>query len=862
MKYNITNTLARLLPAIAFMLFAASCADETYTQGGSDKGTLILTARCGNMLPQYIDPSSPGSRAGDLKDEDEKRINTLHVFFFDSKADANGKHQLLETTGIGFESYQRIETNILAVPNLDKVFTEIGNRDIQICALANLSGGTLFKTPATPDGDMPGLHRDDPVDATPMPYQITCFEDLQEWVYCPILRSEENRSIDQLPSAGMPMMGERVITRNDYVSNKNVRIDLKALMARIDLNIKLDPSNESGTGLPRMTITEYGVMNMPERVPYVARNGGAYNEPADTTNQPLEPLLTKKENRILTKGDLVRFHYYTYENVRQPYWEAKRTNGTNAYNDDRTAINYPQGIDTDEEKQRWKPTIARKWSASAIVLKADYITHQNLMYKAQFTIFIGENTIDDFTVRRNRQYVNNVTIKGLDYVRNTDDGVYTFDGRVNVQSDNPVYISVVNERKVDAHASVLPMDFFFLRPLNADGTVPNSSVKVSLKNPATNTSPNWIRLEMITAEEMKSGVVSRNGSTENFIQGMPGQEYSAGTGARKYFTHDLVTNTLLANDECIVYRRQPDEYSDGSRTRIYFYIDENIPATAPDGDQNVPDRTATVHITYKNEETGEVRERTIDINQRGLLRVKPNGQVNERNIDFFIEYYEEYMDHSDPLDMHVMPGELYDGLRWCNPGSGIDTNFATNNAYRDWLVSQGYVSRWNIGAGTAANTRYRSYNIYGEKDGYWMTDFMINGRSNARPINLVKTYNRTEEEQPPTAFHYCYGKNKRNADGTVYSDNGKQGYWYMLGITELEQAMEKYYPTFPEFQENWYWSASSAKSGSNSEDTQNARATQTGRDGSHLGSGNGANQPGRQPRTNYNRIRAGYIFNP
>ena len=48
----------------------------------------------------------------------------------------------------------------------------------------------------------------------------------------------------------------------------------------------------------------------------------------------------------------------------------------------------------------------------------------------------------------------------------------------------------------------------------------------------------------------------------------------------------------------------------------------------------------------------------------------------------------------------------------------------------------------------------------------------------------------------------------------------------------------------------------------NSEDTQNARATQTGRDGSHLGSGNGANQPGRQPRTNYNRIRAGYIFNP
>lgn len=862
MKHNIAKTFTRMLPAIACMLFAAGCADETYTTDDSAEGTLILTARCGNMLPQYIDPSSTTSRAGDLKDEDEKRINTLHVFFFDSQTDETGKHPLLATTGIGFEAYQRIETNILAVPNLDKVFTEIGNRDIQVCALANLSGGTIFKTPATPDGDIPGLHRDDPVNATPAPYTVEYFEDLQDWVYCPILRSEENRSIDQLPSAGMPMMGERVITRSDYASNKNVRIDLKALMARIDLNIKLEPSNESGTGLPRMTITEYGVMNMPKRVPYVARNGGAYNEPADTTNQPLEPILTKNENRVLAKGDIVRFHYYTYENVRQPDWEAKRKNGTNAYNDDRTSINYPTGINTDEQKQRWKPTIARKWSASAIVLKADYITHQNLAYKAQFTIYVGENTIDDFTVRRNRQYVNNVTIKGLDYVRNSDDDVYTFDGRVNVKSDNPVYISVVNERKVDAHASVLPMDFFFLRPLNADGTVPNSSVKISLKDPATNVSPKWIRMELITAAEMKSGVVSRDGSTDNHIQGMPDTKFSPGTGARKYFTHDLVTYTLAANDECTVFRRQPDEHSDGSRTRVYFYIDENIPAVAPSGDQNVPDRTATVYITYKNEETGEIRERTIDINQRGLLRIKPNEQVNDRTLDFFIEYYEEYMAHNDPLDMHSMPGELYSGLRWCNPGPTISTNFATNSAYRDWLVSKGYVSRLNIGLGTSANTRYRSFNIYGEKDGYWMTDFMINGRSNARPINLVKTYNRTEEEQPPTAFHYCYGKNKRNADGTVYTGNDKNGYWYMPGITELEQAMEKYYPTFPEFQENWYWSASSAKSGSNTEDTGSARATQTSADGSHLGSGNGTNQPGRQLRTEYNRIRAAYIFNP
>lgn len=859
MRFNIKRILTGIVPAMAVMLTVTGCSEESIETGVRTDGTLILTARCGNMLPQYVDPSSADSRAGDLKDEDERRINTLHVFFFDSRADADGNHPLVMTTGIGFDAYQRIETNILAVPNLDKIFTEIGNRDIRVCALANLSGGTQFRTSFTPDGDMPGLHRDSPVDASPNVYEIKCYEDLQDWVYCPVLRSEEGRDIDQLPKAGMPMMGERVIKQSDYVSNKNVRIDLKALMARIDLNIKLDPSNESGTGLPRMTITEYGVMNMPTRVPYVARNGGAYNEKADTTNQPLEPVLTKKETRVLAKGDLVRFHYYTYENVRQPNWDAKRTNKTDAYNVDRTAIIYPEGVDTDEEKQRWKPTVARTWSASAIVLKADYITHQNLTYKAQFTIFIGENTVDDFTVRRNRQYVNNVSIRGLDYVRNSDDGVYTFDGRVNVKTGNPVYISVVNERKVDAHASVLPMDFFFLRPLNADGTVPNSSVKVSLKDPTTGVAPDWIRMEMITAAEMKSGVVSRDGSTDGYIQGMDGTEYSPGTGARKYFTQDLVTTTLRENDECTIYRRQPDAHTDGSRTRIYFYIDENIPATAPSGDENVPDRTATVYISYKNEETGETRERTIDINQRGLLRIKPSGVVNERTLDFFIEYYEEYMAHNDPLDLHSMPGELYSGLRWVNPGGNVSSNFATDDAYRTWLVNQGYLAWYNLGLG-----RHRSYNIYGEKDGYWMTDFMINGRSNARPIDLVKTYNRTEAEQPPTAFHYCYGKNKRNADGTVYTGDGKQGYWYLPGITELEKAMEKYYTTFPEFQEKWYWSASSAKDGIiiERELTSSARATQTGANGTHEGSGSGDEQPGRQPRTNFNRIRAAYIFNP
>lgn len=233
------------------------------------------------------------------------------------------------------------------------------------------------------------------------------------------------------------------------------------------------------------------------------------------------------------------------------------------------------------------------------------------------------------------------------------------------------------------------------------------------------------------------------------------------------------------------------------------------------------------------------------------------GTSNQRNIDYFIEYYEEYMAHSDPLDKHEMPGELYQGLPWVNRLDGQNT-FATDASYRNYIINQKFITRPLLGWLT---DRYRSYNIYGERDGYWMTDFMINGRESARPMSDVKTYNRTKEETPPTAFHYCYGKNKRNSSGAVYKE-GKRGYWFLPGITDLELALEKYYTNFPEFKENFYWSSSSAKSDTYEEATGQARATNIKADGKHESSGYGdaSKNPGRKDRTEINRIRAGYIY--
>ena len=162
MKHTIFNAAMRALSVVALALLAGGCAEEDESPVVPPSGEgFALVAECGDMLPQFVDPTDVASRAGDGKDPEEKQINSLHVFFFDSQADADGKHPLVESTDLGFDAYQRKDgTNILSVPDLDKVFDKLGGRDIEVRALANLSGGYEFKTPVTPDGDMKGVHRD------------------------------------------------------------------------------------------------------------------------------------------------------------------------------------------------------------------------------------------------------------------------------------------------------------------------------------------------------------------------------------------------------------------------------------------------------------------------------------------------------------------------------------------------------------------------------------------------------------------------------------------------------------------------------------------------------------------------------
>ncbi|MEZ3523012.1 hypothetical protein [Muribaculum sp.] len=780
------NQFCYAIVAALSIVAMTGCSDDNELWDEPEiSGPLTIVAQSVDMIEPFSMPEVL-SRANDPKNEAEKRINTLHLFFFDN----NG--QFITSNADNFKPYIPNVKNFMFVVK-DEAYKTM--TDVTIVAIANINGtdneSANYFTTEYPDGTVitaggeieSGTRINPGETRNPNPYKITCLADLQKWVYAPKLRTAEGTDITQLPKAGMPMIGMLKGVDLSKASGNTI-IPMKALMARVDIRVTLDPNQESTDGrLPQLTIKEYGVMNMPTTVPYTM---------PDTVAQKSTPVLgegeLEKEIKVTLENPIVInknthdqdvFTYYTYENIQYPDKGAIRADGTHAYNDD-GVLTFPAGVTTAKEKQRWKPTIAYKDRASAMVLRGSYVTHQGLTYEAEFKVFMGQNTIDDFKVKRNHKYVNNITIHGLDYVRNSDDNTYTFDGRVNVMTDNPVYLAIVNERKVDAHASVRPMDVWFLLREPSKSGEPlkkvdwYSEVEVSIVDPDK---CGWVRMELVPRSVMeKAG-------------------FKAGTGTRDYFTTDLVTNTLAGNDRAIIRadKDNNDPNYEQSRSRVYFYIDENV---TPNAQGEILDRIAKVKIVYRKRENEngpilDERERILEIEQRGLKKITYSHPSGGTIDDTYMEYYEEYLEHYDPLDQHTMPGELYKGMPWGIEGKNY------------------HQSGWS--------RLINSDEVY--DDGLQATQFVIytrgtNPDSEYIPMSTVKLYN---DNPPSTAFHYCYGKNKRNADGSVPSpknnsyQNIDNGGWYLPGIRELERALTEHYLIFPDFKGNFYWSASAAK---------------------------------------------------
>lgn len=363
---------------------------------------------------------------------------------------------------------------------------------------------------------------------------------------------------------------------------------------------------------------------------------------------------------------------------------------------------------------------------------------------------------------------------------------------------------MLRERDHDAHFCITPLDVYLFEE---DA---NPKMEVSIADPESHS---WIRMERVPAENMREGTLPAGMSTETHLATgkKDGKEWTAGNGKRRYFTTDLVTNTLANNTEYTI---------NTSRDRIYFYLDENL---------STKDRTATVNISYTDDKTKTPRTRTIEIVQHGLLPVQWYNE-GELQGTIYVEAYEEYISHYDPLN-EFEGNYIYDGLEWgCN---GI----------------------------TLAYTQIDDQWTLGDKHGAAATQRIIS-RAGQSEMNL--------NEKPGSAAEYCYNKNKRNDSGIVQGMTNSSG-WFLPGISQLESILTTYYNTYTEFQNNFYWSSAAGKKRilgglDYYEDSGYARATKALPDGSYAESDwddiytNENGTTGKAPRIDVRlRIRAAYV---
>lgn len=800
---------------LAFLCMMCACQQDEFQSSGSSvvSGGGVSLAFSSDPMQQY----NVTTRSSDGKTDEEKAIKQLYIFFFtadgewltgsylEGYADATGASQQGGYIAPGQGS------TLIKIANEEGSFTEFdAAKKAIIYAVANVESTLFYKLDVNnrPQCLQEIIENSNGTIQTPKAA-------LESICYKPA-----NFIFTSLPETGMPMISDPVqidLTGTTGQDEEERIIQLKALMARIDLNLKLE-SDITDQSLPRMLLTSWKARNLPTQVSFSPTASGGTTSLSDDTKT--ERIVSSPTQLIYNKQGEIELSFYMFENMQQAEW--KKNDGETWVKDPEGITNpdeldkalYPDSI-KDYQKQHYKPYLANQ-NAAAIELNTQYTTYNNATYTVAYTLYLGSNHTNNFEVQRNHQYKNNIVVKGLTQVGTNPEHI-TFDARVNVtEQDNKYYIAILRERNHDAHFCVTPMDVYMF------DTEANPTIEITfLNNTDLENGTPWIRMEKVDCEVMRTGKAQ-----DDEHLGFPSDEYGeyhAGNGKRKYFTTDLVTNTLAETGKKVTINN--------SRDRVYFYIDENL--------SDSRDRTAIVQLTYKDD--NGTSSRTLEITQTHFLRVSVYNRNGDEKTDvrhyIYMEQYEEYLNHYDPLDQYNTT-QIYTGLPWGLKGVPIGGTLG----YIDWTpVYDNYYNGF-----TFTNTIIQDH----ESDG------------------LIGLKGMNLNSIPNTAFDYCYNRNKRAKNGevldggTIFNRKPDNRKYFLPGIREMEDALMEYYTIFREFQNNFYWSSAAGKAGSgNSQNPDRARATKIDDDENYVGSSEQAkdqyeNGGGSVPRDISLRIRA------
>ena len=727
------------------MLLLCGCSKDSLSPIGTrHQGNFTLTAIAESMSPERVI-----TRASDPKSDAECEIRTLHVFMFGP----DGNYLATKDNYHLYQGYQLISSSMLHI-DADAFTDPIAASNATVYVVANVEPGTFGSV--TTEG---------------YPEKIRHKTDFDNFYYRPTRR--ENFSI--LPAAGMPMFGS--MSGIDLTqTNGSVVIELKALMARIDFSFSINTDNGTIGSQPSLILTECEVRNMATAVSFISPAEGEESNldmdddgNIDATTSMIYHMDPSSSTLYNQQGEVV-LSLYVYENLRNP--------GYPEYPND---YPYPSGIDPDYY-QRYKPLLAigaenDTIPATYVMFRGIFTDVDDIDYNATCTIFLGSDAEKDFNVRRNHQYRNNITISGITAAGNIPSDVVTFDARINVEHTSPYYISILRHKNLDAHFNIVPLDVYLF-----DNDSSNE-IYISIENPETN---NWFRIEHVPESVMRSGEAGDNQLSH------PGEAFAPGTGKRKYFTQNLVSDpSQLGNSTSATLKNQD---------RIYIYVDENI---------SLNSRQANLTLEYK--ENGITKDRrSITLIQHGLRPVRvEDGGVYQYTI--YVEEYEEYRNYFDPLSQWNSE-QVFDGLPW-GPANMGTINTSITNLSGVYLSEERAVENYFEGKkGTIAILM--ATDVFAKRYAAF-SGYQPNGPTRAMILDEIQQ----------TAAEYCYRKNKTDANGMISEANTC---WYLPAIRELENTLKTYYPVYKEFQEDFYWSSAAAARESlwgTSEASEYARAT-------------------------------------
>ena len=538
----------------------------------------------------------------------------------------------------------------------------------------------------------------------------------------------------------------------------NLEIPLKSLFAKFSFTISVKPDQEIvGNKAPRFDLLSYEVNNIPAEV-----------DTNSTTNDDSNVIASSGE---VTVGSYAQgattatFDFYLPEREFTP----SKTNIDDVLPDALKKGTYGTDVDADQNgyrdederyHQRYKNLLVEGKAATYVTINGKYTDHQGHNYDVAYNIYLGGNNYDDFNIIRNTHYDNSVTIRGIatssDQATNTN-GI-AIDWRVNVERSTPLVINLRRESLLDAHFEVRPLR---LR-LVGEATGTSATVEILNQDGTANNVPGWIRLEASgnTGDHITTGVSA---------------------GKRKYFTTDLVTNTLKDNIELTVSNLT------AANQTLWIYVDENTTTTS---------RAAIVRVTYDG------KAKDYKIVQSGLFKV--TGADSGR--DYYIEQYEEYLYNYDAEDSY---GQTKDeGMPWglnTVQLSHIHDSFICEETNSDWtsfiqknpIKYDFYIGKHdddNDNSDVKTKDGGTLHNYAGQE---FTKEIAENPNAGLTKLTLDKTAN--------SAVEYCYNRNKRDANGNVVNVE-----WYLPSADELEDFIVPAYSTFEEFQDNYYWTSQPA----------------------------------------------------